>query len=53
MEGVTTITVTAEDDNAESPPVTFQVTVKANNSPVLEAIPDVTLTAGVRFEVTG
>ena len=52
VEGVTTITVTAEDDNAESPPVTFQVSVKANNSPVLEAIPDVTLTAGVRFEVT-
>ena len=55
VEGVTTITVSAEDDsgvsNAMATPVTFQVTVKANSQPVLEAIPDVTIRAGIRFEV--
>ncbi len=54
-EGVTTITVSATDDsgqdNATTMPVTFQVTVKANSQPVIEALPDVTLTAGTELEV--
>ncbi len=54
--GVTTITVSATDDsgqdNAESTPVTFQVSVEANSQPVInKPIPDITLTAGTKVEV--
>ena len=55
-EGVTTITVSVTDDsgqdNAESTPVTFQVSVEANSQPVIsKVIPDITLTAGTKVEV--
>lgn len=54
-EGTTAITVFATDDseqvNATAAPVTFHVFVIANSQPVVEALPDVTLTAGTSLEV--
>ena len=53
--GVTAITVSATDDseqdNAESEPVTFRVTVDRNSQPVIEGIADIVVDAGAETTV--
>ena len=53
--GVTAITVSATDDseqdNAESEPVTFRVTVDRNSQPVIEGIADIVVDAGAEMPV--